>query len=104
MLDSFTLFFASIAVIIVMTLLNFLTWRTNKSTPGTLLYIFYPVLLLGAVIGFTLIGKTHNLIVISIASSMMFGASIVHSLAICQFLDYSGIGFKLLCSFTRLAP
>ncbi|MAJ40156.1 MULTISPECIES: ATP-binding protein [unclassified Pseudoalteromonas] len=103
MLDSFTLFFASIAVIIVMTLLNFLTWRTNKSTPGTLLYIFYPVLLLGAVIGFTLIGKTHNLIVISIASSMMFGASIVHSLAICQFLDYRGIGFKLLCSFTAFS-
>ena len=41
MLYSFTLYFASIAVMVVMTLLNFLTWRTNKHTPGTLLYIFF---------------------------------------------------------------
>ena len=52
MLDSFTLYFASIAVMTVMTLLNFLTWRTNKHVPGTLLYISYPLLLLAAIVGF----------------------------------------------------
>jgi len=100
MLDSFTLYFASIAIMVVMTLLNFLTWRTNKQIPGTLLYIFYPVLLLGSVIGFTLVGDTHNLVIINIASCMMFAASIVHCLSLSQFLNYHGIGFKLLCSIT----
>ncbi|MBH0091042.1 response regulator [Pseudoalteromonas sp. AS84] len=100
MLDSFTLYFASIAIMVVMTLLNFLTWRTNKQIPGTLLYIFYPILLLGSVIGFTLVGDTHNLVIISAASSMMFAASIVHCLSLSQFLNYHGIGFKLLCSVT----
>jgi len=100
MLDSFTLFFASIAIMIVMTFLNFLTWRTNKNTPGTLLYIFYPVLLLGATIGFTLVAKSHDLIIINIASFMMFSASIIHCLSLSQFLNYHGISFKLLCSLT----
>jgi len=100
MLDSFTLYFASIAIMVVMTLLNFLTWRTNKQISGTLLYIFYPILLLGSVIGFTLVGDTHNLVIISAASSMMFAASIVHCLSLSQFLNYHGIGFKLLCSVT----
>jgi two-component system, OmpR family, aerobic respiration control sensor histidine kinase ArcB len=103
MLDSFTLYFASIAVMIVMTLLNFLTWRTNKHTPGTLLYVFYPILLLGVIIGFTLIGKIPNLIAITIANSLLLAASIVHSLAISQFLNYRGSGFKLFCAFTALS-
>jgi len=103
MLDSFTLYFASIAVMVVMTLLNFLTWRTNKHTPGTLLYIFYPVLLLGVIIGFTLIGRVPELVAISIANILMFAASIVHCLAISQFLDYRGIGFKLVCAFTAFS-
>jgi two-component system, OmpR family, aerobic respiration control sensor histidine kinase ArcB len=103
MLDSYTLYFASIAVMVVMTLLNFLTWRTNKHTPGTLLYIFYPILLLGVIIGFTLIGKLPDLIAVSIANSLMFTASIVHSLAISQFLNYRGRGFKLFCGFTAFS-
>ncbi|MEL0647463.1 response regulator [Pseudoalteromonas agarivorans] len=100
MLDSFTLFFASIATMIVMTFLNFLTWRTNKNTPGTLLYIFYPVLLLGAAIGFTTVVESHNLVIVSIATLMMFSASLVHCLSLSQFLNYRGLSFKLLCSFT----
>ncbi|MEL0641524.1 response regulator [Pseudoalteromonas aliena] len=100
MLDSFTLFFTSIAIMVVMTFLNFLTWRTNKNTPGTLLYIFYPVLLLGAAIGFTAVVKNHDLIIISIASLMMFSASVIHCLSLSQFLNYHGLSFKLLCSFT----
>ena len=100
MLDSFTLFFASIAIMIVMTFLNFLTWRTNKNTPGTLLYIFYPVLLLGAAIGFTTVVESHNLVIISIATLMMFSASLVHCLSLSQFLNFRGLSFKLLCSFT----
>ena len=33
----------------------------------------------------------------------MFAASIVHCLAISQFLDYRGIGFKLVCAFTAFS-
>ncbi|WP_213611422.1 ATP-binding protein [Pseudoalteromonas sp.] len=100
MLDSFTLYFASIAVITVMTLLNFLTWRTNKHVPGTLLYIFYPVLLLGAIVSLVLIDTIPNKIAIILANGMMFLASIVHCLSISQFLNYRGPGFKLVCLFT----
>ena len=95
MLDSYTLYFASIAVIVVMTFLNILTWRTNKQTPGTLIYIFYPVLMLCAVVAFALVSSSHNLLVINAACSLMFAASIVHCFAISQFLDYRGPGFKL---------
>ncbi|MFP3367262.1 hybrid sensor histidine kinase/response regulator, partial [Pseudoalteromonas sp. SIMBA_148] len=42
----------------------------------------------------------HNLVMISAASSMMFAASIVHCLLLSQFVNYHGIGFKLLCSVT----
>jgi signal transduction histidine kinase/DNA-binding response OmpR family regulator len=103
MLDSFTLYFTSIAVMVVMTLLNFLTWRTNKQTPGTLLYIFYPVLLLAAILGFTVIGQINNLAAIGIANLIMFAASIVHCLSLSQFLNYRGIGLKLICGFTAFS-
>jgi signal transduction histidine kinase/DNA-binding response OmpR family regulator len=103
MLDSYTLYFASIAVIVVMTFLNILTWRTNKQTPGTLIYIFYPVLMLCAVVAFALVNSSHNLLVINAACSLMFAASIVHCFAISQFLDYRGPGFKLLCSVTAFS-
>jgi hypothetical protein len=100
MLDSFTLYFASIAVMTVMTLLNFLTWRTNKHVPGTLLYISYPLLLLAAIVGFALIGKIPEKLAITFANSMMFLASIVHCLSLSQFLNYRGRGFKFVCLFT----
>ncbi|KTD96623.1 MULTISPECIES: ATP-binding protein [unclassified Pseudoalteromonas] len=103
MLDSYTLYFASIAVIVVMIFLNILTWRTNKQIPGTLLYIFYPVLMLCAVIAFAFMSNTHNLIVINAACSLMFAASIVHCFSISQFLNYRGPGFKLLCSVTAFS-
>lgn len=103
MLDSYTLYFASIAVIVVMTFLNILTWRTNKQTPGTLIYIFYPVLMLCAVVAFALVSSSHNLLIINAACSLMFAASIVHCFAISQFLDYRGPGFKLLCSVTAFS-
>lgn len=88
---------------VVMTLLNFLTWRTNKQTPGTLLYIFYPVLLLAAILGFTVIGQINNLAAIGIANLIMFAASIVHCLSLSQFLNYRGIGLKLICGFTAFS-
>lgn len=103
MLDSFTLYFASIAVITVMTLLNFLTWRTNKHVPGTLLYIFYPLLLLAAIVSFALIGKIPDQIAITLANNMMFLASIVHCLSLSQFLNYHGRGLKFVCLFTALS-
>ena len=103
MLDSFTLYFASIAVMTVMTLLNFLTWRTNKHVPGTLLYISYPLLLLAAIVGFALIGKIPDQLAITFANSMMFLASIVHCLSLSQFLNYRGRGFKFVCLFTAVS-
>ena len=103
MLDSYTLSFASIAVMIVMTFLNVLTWRTNKKTSGTLLYIFYPVLMLCAVISYTLKDDSSPLAYVSITNIMLLAASVVHCLSISQFLNYRGSGFKLLCAFTAFS-
>ena len=90
MLDSLTLYFASAAMMAVMALLSFLTWRANKHIPGTVLYIFYPLVLFTALMSFALHGYVDNLLTIILANSLWFSASIIHALAISQFLGYRG--------------
>lgn len=90
MLDSLTLYFASAAMMAVMTLLNFLTWRTNKHTPGTLLFIFYPLVLFAALMSFALHGNIDSLPTMVLANAFWFSASIIHALAISQFVGYKG--------------
>ena len=94
MLDSVTLYYASAAMMAVMTLLNYLTWRTNKKTPGTLLYIFYPLVMFASVMSFALHGRINNIASVGIANTLLFSASIIHVLAICQFLNAKCVGFK----------
>ena len=79
----------------VMTLLNFLTWRANNHTPGTLLYIFYPAMIFAALMSFALHTYVDNLITIILVNSLWFSASIIHALAISQFLDCRGKAFRL---------
>lgn len=100
MLDSLTLYFASAAMMAVMTLLNFLTWRANKETPGTLLYIFYPLVVFAAVMSFASHGYLDNTTTICLANGLFFCASIIHALAICQFLGYRGVEFKVFVTLT----
>lgn len=90
MLDSLTLYFASAAMMAVMTLLNFLTWRTNRSTPGTLLFIFYPLVLFAALMSFAIHGNIDSLPTMVLANAFWFSASIIHALAISQFVAYKG--------------
>ncbi|MCF7501852.1 MULTISPECIES: ATP-binding protein [unclassified Pseudoalteromonas] len=100
MLDSATLYYASAAMMAVMTLLSYLTWRTNKNTPGTLLYIFYPLVMFISVMSFALHGHINNIASISIANSFMFSASIIHVLAICQFFNAKCIGLRIFIGIT----
>ncbi|MEM5552592.1 ATP-binding protein [Pseudoalteromonas neustonica] len=100
MLDSLTLYFASAAMMAVMTLLNFLTWRANKHTPGTVLYIFYPLVLFTALMSFALHGNIDSVLTATLANSLLFSASIIHGLAISQFLGYKGKIFRLFVAAT----
>jgi signal transduction histidine kinase/DNA-binding response OmpR family regulator len=102
MLDSSTLFFSSLAMMLVMTLLSILTWRTNKHIPGTLLYIFYPAALLLAVVSYTLI-DTNNNIAIPLTNALIFTASIIHCLALSQFLNYKGLVIKIMYGVTAIS-
>ena len=100
MLDSVTLYYASAAMMAVMTLLNYLTWRTNNNTPGTLLYIFYPLVMFASVMSFALHGHINNIASVAIANTLLFSASIIHVLAICQFLNAKCVGFKTFVAIT----
>ncbi|MEI8643738.1 ATP-binding protein [Pseudoalteromonas sp. Hal040] len=100
MLDSATLYYASAAMMAVMTLLNYLTWRTNNNTPGTLLYIFYPLVMFASVMSFALQGHINNIASVAIANTLLFSASIIHVLAICQFLNAKCVGFKTFVAIT----
>ncbi|NMM42515.1 ATP-binding protein [Pseudoalteromonas arctica] len=102
MLDSLTLYFASAAIMGVMALLNFLTWRANKHTPGTVLYILYPLVLFIALMSFALHGHFDSIATIVLANSLWFSASIIHTLAISQFLDYRGKEFRFFVLATLL--
>ncbi|MDP2636698.1 MULTISPECIES: ATP-binding protein [unclassified Pseudoalteromonas] len=102
MLDSATLYYASAAMMAVMTLLNYLTWRTSKNTPGTLIYIFYPMMMFAAVGSFALHGYLNNIASISIANSLFFCSSIIHALAIRQFFADKSAGFKVFSAITAL--
>ncbi len=102
MLDSATLYYASAAMMAVMALLNYLTWRTNKKTPGTLLYIFYPLVMLASVLSFALHGYINHIASIIIANFLLFSASIIHVLAICQFLNAKSLGFKAFIGLTTV--
>ncbi|MBB1344207.1 response regulator, partial [Pseudoalteromonas sp. SR45-6] len=94
MLDSLTLYSASAAMMVVMALLNFLTWRANKNTPGTVLYILYPLVLFIALMSFALHGHFDSTATIVLANSLWFSASIIHALTISQFLGYRGKEFR----------
>ncbi|WP_105181038.1 ATP-binding protein [Pseudoalteromonas sp. T1lg21] len=100
MLDSATLYYATAAMMAVMTLLNYLTWRTNNNTPGTLLYIFYPLVMFASVMSFALHGHINNIASVAIANTLLFSASIIHVLAICQFLNAKCVGFKTFVAIT----
>lgn len=86
--DTKTLYLTSAVMMAVMALLSTLTWRVNKSTPGTLLYIFYPIVSFVAILGFTAHSFFGNWSSISSANAMLFAASIIHVLAISQFLNF----------------
>ncbi|MCO7201596.1 MULTISPECIES: ATP-binding protein [Pseudoalteromonas] len=100
MLDPKTLYLTSLVMTAMMALLTFLTWRANKSTPGTLLYIFYPLVLLCAISSFALHGYFDNWETIPIANTLLFAASIIHCMAIRQFLGVKGPSFKVFLGVT----
>lgn len=81
-------------MMVVMALLNFLTWRANKNTPGTVLYILYPLVLFIALMSFALHGHFDSTATIVLANSLWFSASIIHALTISQFLGYRGKEFR----------
>lgn len=90
MFDLNTLFYTSISVTILMIFLNFLTWRANKVIPGTLLYVFYPLVILASLLCFTgfntlLMGFKFNL---GLGNTLLFLASVVQAYALCKFFDF----------------
>ncbi|OCQ18732.1 hybrid sensor histidine kinase/response regulator [Pseudoalteromonas luteoviolacea] len=95
MLDHKTLYVASAAMTAMMTLINYLTWRANKNTPGVLLYIFYPLVLFAAISMFALHSFLIQWQTIGIANTLLFLASIIHCWAISQFLGQRGLEFRL---------
>ncbi|MBQ4834497.1 response regulator [Pseudoalteromonas sp. MMG010] len=103
MLDSTTLFYVSIATLLVMTLLSTLTWRTNKQLPGTLLYITYPITLLIAVVSYSGYTSANSLLVNSFTHSLIFIASLIHCYALSQFLNYQGKGFRYVALITLVS-
>ncbi|WP_440054753.1 ATP-binding protein [Pseudoalteromonas sp. T1lg65] len=95
MLDPKTLYLASVVMTAMMILLTFLTWRANKNTSGTLLYVFYPVVLLIAISSFAIHSHVNYLKSVPIGNMLLFVASIIHCLAIRQFLNVEKESFKL---------
>ncbi|WP_419149447.1 ATP-binding protein [Pseudoalteromonas 'SMAR'] len=102
MLDPKTLYLTSLVMTAMMALLNFLTWRANKNTPGTLLYVFYPVVLLFAIASFALFNYFDNWQTIPLANGLLFFASIVHCIAIRQFLGIKGPEFNFFLLLTAV--
>ncbi|WP_462152357.1 ATP-binding protein [Pseudoalteromonas xiamenensis] len=94
MFDTKTLYLTSAVMMAIMTLLSTMTWRANKSIPGTLLYIFYPLVSFTAVISFSTHSYFDNWTTISVANVLLFFASVVHVTAISQFLDFKRIELK----------
>ncbi len=90
-----TLFYVSISLMLVMSLLNFITWRANRSTPGTFLYFIYPIITLLSFSTFLLQSESRNWVYIGIGNSLLFSASIVHSYALCKFFDFKHFSFKV---------
>ncbi|CCQ10653.1 hypothetical protein PALB_15200 [Pseudoalteromonas luteoviolacea B = ATCC 29581] len=88
MFDTKTLYLTSAVMMALMTLLSTLNWRANKSIPGTLLYIFYPLVCFFGIIGFSVHSHFDNWTTISLANGLLFVASMIHVLAICQFFDF----------------
>lgn len=87
-------------MMLVMALLNFLTWRANKKTPGTLLYIYYPLMVFAAVMSFAVHSYLDNTTIGGLAYGLFFSASIIHALVISQFLNYRGVEFKIFIGVT----
>ncbi|RZM75122.1 ATP-binding protein [Pseudoalteromonas rubra] len=115
MLDPKTLYVTSVVMTAMMTLLNYLTWRANKDTPGTVLYIFYPMVLFAGIIGFALHSHFQQWQSIGVANGLLFAASMLHCWAISQFLGVrdkafqfylivTGILFCALVYFSAVAP
>lgn len=87
-------------MMLVMALLNFLTWRANKKNPGTLLYIYYPLMVFAAVMSFAVHSYLDNTTIGGLAYGLFFSASIIHALVISQFLNYRGVEFKIFIGVT----
>ncbi|TMP84230.1 hybrid sensor histidine kinase/response regulator [Pseudoalteromonas phenolica] len=100
MFDPKTLYFTSGAMMAMMTLLCFLTWRTNKNIPGTAIYTLYPLALFLATMSFSLHGYLEHWQTIGIGNALLFAASIIHVVAISQFLDHKGWELKSFLAFT----
>ena len=100
MFDPKTLYFTSGAMMAMMTLLCYLTWRTNKNIPGTATYILYPLVLFLATMSFSLHGYLEHWQTIGIGNALLFAASIIHVLAISQFLEHKGWELKSFLAFT----
>ncbi|MBE0364773.1 hypothetical protein PULV_a2537 [Pseudoalteromonas ulvae UL12] len=104
MFDLKTLFYTSFCITSVMCLLNFLTWRANKNIPGTLLYVFYPILVLAALTGFF----THsqhghfNQIGLAIGYNLLFAASVVQALALYRFFEFNQFSLRIFLYLTVL--
>ncbi|SFC82009.1 response regulator [Pseudoalteromonas denitrificans] len=102
MLDLNTVFYTSISVTVLMSFLNFLTWRANKSIPGTLLYVFYPVVIFVALSCFFILKSLPSGVSLGsgICTSMLFIASLLQAYALCKFLDFKHISFNIFIAVT----
>lgn len=102
MFDLNTLFYTSISVTVLMSLLNFLTWRANKAIPGTLLYVFYPVVILASLLCFTGLnslpmGFSFNL---GLGNTLLFLASIIQAYALCKFFEFKHASLNIFIAAT----
>ena len=102
MLDLNTLFYTSISVTVLMSLLNFVTWRANKVVPGTLLYVFYPVVILTSLLCFTglnllPIGLNFNL---GLGNTLLLLASIIQAYALCKFFEFKHASLNVFIAAT----
>ena len=102
MFDLDTLFYTSIIMTVLMSLLNFLTWRANKAIPGTLLYVFYPLVILGSLLCFVALntlplGFNFNL---GLGNSLLLLASIVQAYALCKFFEFKHVSLNVFIGAT----
>ncbi|EAR26878.1 putative control sensor/kinase protein (ArcB, TorS, ChiS, LuxQ, BvgS family) [Pseudoalteromonas tunicata D2] len=97
MLELKTLFVTSFCIVMVMCLLNFLTWRANKNTPGTLPLVFYPIFILLALALFKFHNHEHGYenYALSLGYLLLFSASVIQAVALCRFFKFQHISLTL---------